>query len=61
MTKKQINSLSFVANCEKYQPNQIIFKEGDDANACYLIKSGEVKIKIPQKDSIWLKSGEIFG
>ena len=57
MTKKQIDSLAYTANCEKYQPAQTIFKEGDDANACYIIKSGEVKISVQGKDTIWLKEG----
>lgn len=41
----------------KYRPNEIIFKEGDDATSFYIITEGEVKIDLNNKDPIFLKIG----
>ena len=44
-------------NSLKYNLNETIFKEGDDANSFYIIIEGEVKIFIRGKDPITLSKG----
>jgi CRP-like cAMP-binding protein len=48
-------------NTLKYQPNDTIFKEGDDAHSFYIIVDGSVKIMIKNKEPIILEKGESFG
>lgn len=33
----------------KYQSDEVIFKEGDDANSFYIVTEGDVKILIKNK------------
>ena len=40
MTKKQLTSIAYCVNIENYSLNEVIFKEGDDANALYIILEG---------------------
>lgn len=52
-----MNSIAYAMTTLKYQPNNPIFKEGDDANSFYIITEGEVKIFIRDKDPITLEKG----
>jgi CRP-like cAMP-binding protein len=50
----------------KYQPNHIIFREGDEADKFYLLRSGKVELEIFSHDRgrdiiQTLNAGEIFG
>ena len=40
MTKKQLDSIAYCVNIENYEANQTVFKEGDDANAFYIVLEG---------------------
>ena len=49
-----------------YKPEDIIFKEGDDPNACFLIYTGKVKIiknkmMVLKKEVSTLETGSFFG
>lgn len=44
-----------------FNPGEVIFRAGDDAQAMYIISEGNVKIEIVGKKDIELHSGEIFG
>ena len=48
-------------NSLNYSEGDHIFKEGDDANAFYIIAEGGVEINIPGKTTITLNKGESFG
>lgn len=61
LSLNQINSIAYSMNSLKYNSNETIFKEGDDANSFYIIIEGEVKIFIRGKDPITLSKGESFG
>ena len=61
MTKKQLDSIAYCVNIENYEANQTVFKEGDDANAFYIVLEGQVHIRIPGKEIICLSKGEGFG
>lgn len=57
LSNNQMNSIAYAMTTLKYQPNNPIFKEGDDANSFYIITEGEVKIFIRDKDPITLEKG----
>ena len=59
--EKQLIALAYNFHALKYQNNDIIFKQGDTANAFYLIAAGQVQVQIPGKQNIILKQGESFG
>lgn len=44
-----------------FNQGDYIFKEGDDAQAMYIISEGNVKIEIAGKNDIQLLPGEYFG
>lgn len=44
-----------------YQPNDVIFKEGDIAHAIFILKKGEVELLKGGKSLAKLKEGEFFG
>ena len=61
LSTNQINSIAYSMNNLKYRPNEVIFKQGDDATSFYIITEGEVKIVWNNKEAIFLKIGESFG
>lgn len=51
---------------ESFQENHVLFREGDSAYNCYIIKSGEVELSRYDKDRqeiyfATIKKGEILG
>ena len=61
LAKNQLNSIAYAMNSLNYNSGDFIFKEGDDANAFYIVAEGAVAINIPGKNPITLTKGESFG
>jgi CRP-like cAMP-binding protein len=45
----------------RFEKNDVIFREGDDANCLFIVSSGKVEIKISGKAALEMKPGESFG
>ncbi len=61
LTNKQKFALSNTIKIMMFNPGEVIFRAGDDAQAMYIISEGNIKIEIVGKKDIELHSGEIFG
>lgn len=61
LSPNQINSIAYSMNNLKYNANENIFKQGDDANSFYIVTEGQIKIFIKDKDPITLQKGDSFG
>ena len=44
LTTSQKDAIAYNMHSLKYEENEVIFKEGDDANSFYVIVSGDVEI-----------------
>lgn len=61
LTEKQKDSISYNMVSLRYDDEEVIFKESDDANSFYIIVKGKVEINIPGKPKLTLGIGESFG
>ena len=46
LSKKEKNTLAYNAHCIKFEKDEVIFTQGDDANAFYILTSGRVSLYI---------------
>jgi CRP-like cAMP-binding protein len=49
------------ARTRRYEPGEVIVREGDPGNAMYVILDGAVRIEPPQGRAVTLKAGSYFG
>jgi CRP/FNR family transcriptional regulator len=66
LTERELVELSQVAVPRSYERGQVVFREGDDGDTCYVVRSGAVGIsrRHPDGRSITLaelRGGEVFG
>jgi hypothetical protein len=61
LTELQLNLLLKVIKFQTYQPNEIIFSQGDFGSSLFIIDKGEVEVLIDGKVIRKLTSGQIFG
>jgi CRP-like cAMP-binding protein len=56
-----LESLTPYVEIETYNEGDMIFKEGDESTAMYIIEKGQVEIKKKDKTLFFFKDGSIFG
>ena len=56
-----LESLTPYVEIETYNEGDMIFKEGDEGTAMYIIEKGQVEIKKKDKTLFFFKDGSIFG
>jgi CRP-like cAMP-binding protein len=56
-----LESLSFFVKIETYNEGELIFKEGDEGTAIYIIEKGQVEIRKKDKTLSFFKDGSVFG
>jgi CRP-like cAMP-binding protein len=66
LTKKDLNLVRNLIHMRKYQPEEVIFMEGQPGTGMYLITSGGVNITLNYKrenqiELVRLKDGDFFG
>ena len=61
LTTAQKKSLAAHMHEARFEKDAVIFHLGDLANCIYLIKNGEVEVKVPNRTPVVLKPGDIFG
>lgn len=62
----QLDKLIAISQKQTYNRGEIIFKQGDEGDAIYIITQGQVEVQIENQDgvrspTIYLGTGQIFG
>lgn len=50
LSNEQITALASCATPQRFQPGDVIFREGDAADACYLVRAGHVALELHAPD-----------
>jgi len=61
LTEKQRNAIADVMQLKHFQKEEILCKQGDVADAMYLIMSGDCEVLVGKKKASTLKKFDIFG
>ncbi len=66
LSEDELNGLAEVAVPRSYAPGEVVFREGDEGNSCYVVKSGSLKATKTHSDGrtialTELRPGDMFG
>src|SRR3984885_659305 len=66
LSAEELERVARVAMARRFEPGEVVFKEGDDGSACYIVRSGRARAirEHPDGRSITLAHfgpGDIFG
>jgi len=61
LSKKEARFLSELFHCRTYQNGEVIFDEGQDSSAMYLVLRGRVEVRRDERSIIQLERGDFFG
>ena len=66
LSEDELNGLADVAVPRSYEPGEVVFREGDEGNSCYVVRSGSLKATKTHSDGrtialTELHPGDMFG
>ena len=66
LSEDELNGLADVALPRSYEPGEVVFREGDEGNSCYVVRSGSLKATKTHSDGrtialTELRPGDMFG
>ena len=66
LSEDELNGLADVAVPRSYEPGEVVFREGDEGNSCYVVRSGSLKATKTHSDGrtialTELRPGDMFG
>lgn len=60
-TRNFANMFDHTTEVDRYAAGEVLYKEGDPADKCYILKEGTVEIRYHGHTVVTLHAGEIFG